>query len=331
MKEFFNIKETDVFIRYFARETSAEEDDMVLSWLKASPENMSYFNQLKLLWEDTDDNNGLNQKFDTFVSLDKFKDEMNRPRSKSFHLFRWSSIAASIAFLIGMTIFFFYNNRDKEITIVSNKKTVKVTLPDASTVWLNRNSQLTYYKSYHKKRILKFSGEGYFEVQPNPSNPFEITTRTAKITVLGTKFNVNALPDKSTTEVVVVSGKVLLSQQIKGSTKKNDIILSSGEKGIERNNTKIPQKMSVDDPNYLSWKTHEFIFNNTNIKDIVAIINNTYDDAHIELETDNTENCNLSGKFNCQSINDILDMLRIVLNIKVEKKGENIIIKSAGC
>ena len=331
MKEFLNIKETDVFIRYFARETSAEEDDVVLSWLEASPENMSYFNQLKLLWEDTNDNNVLNQKFDTLASLNKFKDEMNRPQRRSVHLFRWSSLAASLLLLVGLSIYFLHHNNNKEINIVSNKKILKITLPDSSTVWLNRNSQISYNKEFNKKRSLKFSGEGYFEVKPNPSNPFEITTRTAKITVLGTKFNVNALPDHSTTEVVVVSGKVLLSQQIKGSTKKNDIILSSGEKGIERNNAEIPQKMLVDDPNYLSWKTHEFIFNNTNIKDIVAIINNIYDNAHIELETENTENCNLSGKFNCQSINDILDMLRIVLNIRVEKKGENIIIKSAGC
>ncbi len=331
MKEFSNIKETDVFIRYFARETSAEEDGVVLSWLDASQENMSYFNQLKLLWEDTNDNTALDEKFHTLSSLDKFKAEMDRTRTKSLHLFRWSSIAATILLLVGLAIYFLYYNNNKEIIIVSNKKTVKITLPDASVVWLNRNSQLAYNKNFNKKRSLTFSGEGYFEVQPNPSSPFEITTKRAKITVVGTKFNVNASPNDSTIEVVVKSGKVILSQQIKGSTKKYDIILTSGEKGIERNNAEAPQKMPADDPNYLSWKTHEFTFNNTNLKEIVAIINNTYDNAHIELEIGNTENCNLSGKFNCQSINDILDMLRIVLNIKIEKKGENIIIKSAGC
>lgn len=332
MKQFSNIKETDIFIRHFAHETSAEEEAVVSTWQEESQENKDYVNYLQLLWDDNNDKTALDQKFNTLASLDKIKDAMKQPshtRSRSLYIVRWSSIAASILLLIGLGIYYL-SHVNKEITIVSNQKIIKISLPDASIVWLNRNSELIYNKNYNKKRSLKFSGEGYFEVRPNASNPFEIITKRAKITVLGTKFNVNA-PNDSTTEVVVKSGKVLLSQQLPGNQGKRDIILCAGEKGVDLSNTDAPQKVPDIDPNYLSWKTHEFTFNNTNIKDIVTIINKIYDDAHIELETNNTENCNLSGKFNCQSIEDILDMLRIVLNLKIEKNGKNITIKSAGC
>ncbi len=332
MENFSNIKETDILIRYLAQETSAEEHDIVQTWLNTSQENKSYFEQLQYLWEDTNNRTAFDQKYQTLQSWDKVKNKMNGPKRKSGRTYRliWrAAIAASILLLIGIGSYFFYNN-NKEIKISSNRKIIKITLPDASIVWLNRNSELIYKKNYNKSRSLKFSGEGYFEVQPNASNPFVIVTKRATITVLGTKFNVHAYPKDSATEVVVKTGKVRLSQQLPGSSEKTEIILTEGEKGVDSNKSVAPQKKQADDPNYLSWKTREFVFNNTNIKEIVGIINNIYD-ANIELNTDNTENCNISGKFNCQSLNDILDMLQIVLNIKIEKEGTTIVIKSNGC
>jgi len=334
MKKNSNIKETDILIRYLAQETSAEEHDMVQTWLNISQENKNYFEQLNHLWEDTNDRSALDKKFQTLQSWDKVHNTISEPKHKPGRTYRliWrAAIAASILLLVGIGSYFLYNNNNnKGIKITSNKKIVKITLPDASVVWLNRNSELIYKKNYNKSRSLKFSGEGYFEVKPDASNPFVIVTKRATITVLGTKFNVHAYPNDSVTEVVVKSGKVMLSQQIPGSSAKTEIILTEGEKGFDSNKSAVPQKKPADDPNYLSWKTREFVFNNTNIKEIVGIINNIYD-ANIELNTDNTDNCNLSGKFNCQSLNDILDMLQIVLNIKIEKEGTTIVIKSNGC
>jgi ferric-dicitrate binding protein FerR (iron transport regulator) len=331
MENILNIKETDLLIRFLAQEISAEETDIVQTWLNASQENKGYFEYLKFLWDDSSDRTELDQKFLMLQSWEKVQNSTNPKRSSGSNFrFIWrAAVAASILLLIGIGAYFLLNF-NPEIKISSNRKIVKITLPDASVVWLNRNSELIYNKNYKKNRSLKFSGEGYFEVQPNASNPFVILTKRATITVLGTKFNVHAYPNDSVTEVVVKSGKVKLSQKLPGTGAKTEIVLTSGEKGVDNNKSLAPLKKPVDDPNYLSWKTREFVFNHTNIKEIVGIINNIYD-ANIELQADGTENCNLSGKFNCQSLSDILDMLQIVLNIKIENEGTRIIIKSNGC
>jgi len=331
MENFVHIKETDLLIRYLAQEISAEESDIVQTWLNTSEENKKYFDQLKHLWEDSNNRAELDQKFQTLQAWPKVQDIINESKPESGRSYRliWKvALAASILLFIGIGSYFVFNNN--EIKITSNRKVIKVTLPDASIVWLNRNSELIYNKNYSKNRSLKFSGEGYFEVQPNASNPFVIATKRATITVLGTKFNVHAYPSDSVAEVFVKVGKVKLSQQQQGHKEKTEIILTAGEKGVDSNKSEVPQKKAADDPNYLSWKTREFVFNHTNIKEIVGIVNNIYD-AEIELKPENTENCNLSGKFNCQSLSDILDMLQIVLNLNIEKVGTTIVIKSNGC
>jgi transmembrane sensor len=330
MDNYSNIKETDILIRYLAQEVSNEEQQIVQTWLESSLENRNYFDKLKLLWEDSNDTNDLDKKHETLRSWKKIQNITNEKTNKSLRIIRRVAVAASFLVVVGLSGYYFYFN-NKEIKITSSRKIVKVTLPDASVVWLNRNSELFYKKNYTKNRTLRFSGEGYFEVQADASNPFMVITKRAIIKVLGTKFNVHAYPEDSTTEVVVKKGKVMLSPLTRDNKEKQtEIILTEGEKGIDNNNTVTPEKRTADDPNYLSWKTREFVFNNTNITEIVKIINNIYD-VNIELKTENTENCNLSGNYSCQSLEDILDMLRIVLNIEIEKNGKNIIIKNSRC
>jgi transmembrane sensor len=329
MNNFTTIRETDILIRYLAQETSDAERDLVHAWLEESPENANYLLQLEQLWDDSNDHTLLNEEYKADEAWEKVITKAEAPKSKNRIIgnFGWLSIAASLLLIIGAG--FYFINYNKEIRITSTQKVIKITMPDKSVVWLNRNSELIYKKSYKKDRTIKFSGQGYFEVQHNPSNPFIIITKTAQIKVLGTKFNVNALPNSPVTEVTVKEGKVLLSRQSPGK-EKEEIILTAGEKGLNVSNSEAPVKSKVEDPNYLSWKTREFQFNNTNIKEIVRIINDVYN-TNVELSGENTEYCNLSGKFNCQSLDEILDMLRTVLNVTIEKKGNVIVINSFGC
>jgi transmembrane sensor len=331
MKHFSNINETDIITRYFAQQTSAEENDMLQKWLAESKENTDSFNKLKEIWEDSNDHTSLDKEFQTLQSWEKVKNTLHKPSAKTRRMvsIKWLSVAASVLLLLGFGFYYIYN-ANKEIRVVSYKHVLKITMPDNSIVWLNRYSELIYRKSYLKNRSVKFSGEGYFEVMPDSMSRFEIITTHATITVLGTKFNVKANPQDSLTEVVVRTGKVRLSPNKAEEGAGNNIVLNAGEKGSSAVDAIIPQKKIADDPNYLSWKTHEFTFNNTNIKEIVSLINKIYD-TNVVLAYDNTENCNLTGQYSWQSINDILDMLQIVLNIEVERTGNKIIIKTSGC
>ncbi|HEX2933714.1 MAG TPA: FecR domain-containing protein [Bacteroidales bacterium] len=332
MKQFSHIDQTDLITRYLAQESTSEENEMLQQWLASSSENVAYFNRLKEIWDDTNDHSSLNLKHQTLQAWADVNTRMKEGKAKTIRsIYVWAaSVAASVLILLGIG-FYFIHNAHEEVSVASTKKILKITMPDKSVVWLNRNSELIYDKATfaHNRRV-KFSGEGYFEIQPDSANRFEIQTSNATITVLGTRFNVKANPKDSLTEVVVKSGKVRLTSNAGSTKEKKEIVLTAGEKGSSRLNDMEPQKKLADDPNYLSWKTHEFTFNNTNIRDIVNIINEIYS-VNVVLAEGNTENCNLTGRYSWQSIDDILNMLQIVLNIEVKRSGDDIIIKTNGC
>ena len=328
-----NIKETDVLVRFLASETNDAEKKIVQNWLNESQENKDFFEQLKTLWNDSDNHEFLNKKYYTDESWDKILSHIQKTK-KSSAPFKRSliriAVAASILLLAGTGIIFYLLN-NKEISVKSKGEVAKVYLQDKSIVWLNRDSKLIYKKNFKKQRIVELYGEGYFDVKPDSAHPFIIITSNAKITVLGTKFNVNAYPDDSVTEVTVTTGKVKVTALEDSKKHDGNIVILPGEKSITAGISNLPQKALSDNPNYMSWKTRDFVFNNTNIREIVQLVNKIYN-ANISIQNSSSaETCNLTGKYSCHTLNDMLDMLRIVLNISIEKDGDNIILNTSGC
>ena len=62
-------------------------------------------------------------------------------------------------------------------------------VPDGSTVVLNKGAKLEYGNNFNKNRTLELTGEAYFNVAKNESNPFVINVGTSKVKVLGTRNN----------------------------------------------------------------------------------------------------------------------------------------------
>jgi len=90
-----------------------------------------------------------------------------------------------------------------------------VTLPDGSTAELNGATTLSYPRGVAAlpwtppARRVRLDGEAYFSVDSR-ERPFHVSTANARVTVLGTAFNVRARRAEGTpdTEVVLASGRV---------------------------------------------------------------------------------------------------------------------------
>lgn len=79
-------------------------------------------------------------------------------------------------------------------------------LEDGSTVRLAPGSAIGVGYAADRRSVRLLSGEAYFEVKRNPSRPFEVMAQAAKVTVLGTGFNVR-LNDEGA-DVAVRHGRV---------------------------------------------------------------------------------------------------------------------------
>ncbi|MBO9571735.1 MAG: FecR family protein [Chitinophagaceae bacterium] len=138
----------------------------------------------------------------------------------------------------------------------------QLTLSDGTRVWLNAASSITYPTSFKEKtRTVTISGEAYFEVTANKSQPFIVKTIKEEITVLGTSFNVNAYEDEPTTKTSL----------IEGSIKINNAILTPGKAYTNHKiiNTNIDQD--------IAWKNGAFGFDNTELEKALRQIARWYD------------------------------------------------------
>jgi transmembrane sensor len=71
----------------------------------------------------------------------------------------------------------------------------ELVLPDGTKLWLNAASSVTYPTAFtgNERKVL-VTGEAYFEVRKNVSQPFKVAINgKEEIEVLGTSFNVNGL------------------------------------------------------------------------------------------------------------------------------------------
>jgi len=196
----------------------------------------------------------------------------------SFMRSTFMRIAAVALILLSLGTAAIYMNNSgylsKKITVLAgnDQKNVLVSLPDGSKIYLNRNSEFSYRKSFGKKgRDVKLTGEAFFEISPDKSKPFIIDAGKAKVKVVGTSFNVITNNRESAVEVFVKTGKVLVSDN-SGS---QSIQLDPGFVGTV--NSKAAAKVLNTNPNYLSWNTGYLDYSGQKLSVVFKDLKRVYD------------------------------------------------------
>jgi transmembrane sensor len=233
-------------------------------------------------------------------------------------------LAAIIIFCIG-SYFLVQRNYHQwttsEVIAVSRIDIKTVILPDGTRVHLNTGSTLKYPEKFDLDvRQVWLEGEAFFEVAEDKRKPFIIRTGEVFTEVVGTSFNVNTKADNVT--VSVLTGKVLLYND-----KANAIAMTVGEQGVYRQGVLHKKR---NDANFLSWKTKLLTFHDTPLSMVVNDLNKHYNER-IEISQGALEGCTLTATFQNQSINEILNELRVLFSLDVKKSGTSIIIGGQGC
>ncbi|OFY42409.1 MAG: hypothetical protein A2X18_11020 [Bacteroidetes bacterium GWF2_40_14] len=143
---------------------------------------------------------------------------------------------------------------------VSYGSTHTVTLEDGTTVILYPESELQFPSFFSSsERSVTLVGEGYFDVQKDASRPFTVNAGDASVVVLGTSFNIRAYSNESTTETVLVTGKVVMNQT---ELQPNQMaIFNRGDRQVSVQN--------MDASIYRERALGMFIFENRSLDDIM--------------------------------------------------------------
>lgn len=136
-------------------------------------------------------------------------------------------------------------------------------LGDGTRVWLNAGSSISFPTEFlGNKRLVKITGEAYFEVVHNEKMPFEVQTNQGVIHDLGTHFNVNAYDNEAAMKVTLLEGSVRVG---------NGTILKPGQAFSDG---KIS---NVNAEDAIAWVSGYFHFERADIQTVMRQLSRWYD------------------------------------------------------
>ncbi len=318
MKPNENININNLLAKYFSNEKlSPIEKKQFTEWKQ---ENAKEYKHIKKLLAKENSPISIN----TDEAWQKVLAKIKSTNKKNFFLYNnffSYGIAASLLLFIGILAWIYTSNSSYKEYYNPNLITETYVLPDNSTVSLNSNTLLRYYKNTKKKRLLKLLyGEAFFEVQPNKQKPFIIETPNAKVQVLGTSFNLKA--DSNVTNIFVKTGIVSLT-----NNKKDTLTLVKGEQGIVNNETF--SKKPITDENYLAWKVRKLVLKNISLYDAVPLLENYY---HVKINApQESRNCYFTTTFTNETLKEALNELQLLMSFNYRIRENKVELYQINC
>lgn len=308
--------------------TASEEENVRLrNWTEASPENGRLLEEIRKTWQAS----GRATSYwnpDTEAAWRKVRARTIEKETPVRPLaFNWFRMAAGFLLLLGAIGLWYRNTQQvNRFEWVNSGETLKeIWLPDSSRVMLDRNSSLAFNAFKGEFREVKLKGRAFFQVRKNPEKPFRIEARHSRIEVLGTSFDVIS-DTLGEDEIHVSTGKVRFSALTGADT---GLVLVAGENARLLQNAK-PVRMRDHDPNAESWRTRKLHFEDAHLEEVRLALSR-YFKMEIELSQPSLQNCRFTGHFDQPDLEQIQQVLKMSLNLQIEKRGKTIRWLGPGC
>ena len=327
--------------KHYTGELDAKDRDLLLDWLQESPDNKSYGDSIKQIWDQSANyapkvdfeskTESAFQKFSANIRKEsspvtdtpQLTAKEKEAKTRSLPYMRWASaIAASLILISGAFWILSQSNSNDigaemaTISTISDQQE-KMILSDKSVVWLNEKSTMRYFgEESAEQRSVFLEGEAFFEVQES-SAPFVITTENAEIKVLGTIFNVDS--DENKTEVHVKSGTV----ELRPLNSNQVIELNDLQIGVyDAVNKKLFHKKSKS-YNGDSWKTKGFSFEDAKLSEVFNTLEDYYE-VKIELENKSILECVFTSPiYQNAEIDEVLSVMQVIYNFDYKRSEDN--------
>ncbi len=210
--------------RYLSGTATDDEKSALVEWLEASQSNREDFAALSAMrnassalgGDDATDKmlSRLNARIDAEESGGIFTVQSVRGRRRKATWLAAASVAAALVIGAG-TYRHFRTDADyfREYSAFTNisDDVSAMMLDDSTKVWLSRNSSILYGSTKGRsERIVKLTGEAYFDVHRDTLHPFVVKARGIEVKVLGTAFCVKSDSEAGKVSVLLERGSVRL-------------------------------------------------------------------------------------------------------------------------
>ena len=336
----------DLILLFLEGKCSETEKKTVLGWAEENEENRKELELITKIWDSPDAPlpepdvekalYDVRERISLITGSEK-KDsgkifKVEYPDSKkSFldYIFYPGFLKAAAAIVILLVGLYFITSTTtttytlREI-IVDNKKMQEITLADGSIIKLDAGSVFKYPDEFsNSEREVFLNGEGFFDVMPDPQKPFIVHANNAKITVLGTQFNIGAWEKTDRVVVAVAEGKVSLQSE-KIIDEKSKVIIEKGQVSIVEGNGLPSTPEQTDVARYISWINREFHFNSVTLSEVLDLLERWYD-VEFVLPDESHASDKVTVFIENKPFENILEVISLIMNFEYEIEGNKII------
>jgi len=217
----------------------------------------------------------------------------------------------------------------------------KLVLGDGTTVWLNAGSRLIYPDVFTgDRREVTLEGEGFFDVAKHVSMPFLVHAGKITVKVLGTQFDIKAYKEDAELSTTLISGKIQVT--LDGDPDKKVILkphemLTVVNSHVETADAArgaatgkalhyLVQGLPEDGNDSLpetAWVDNRLVVSDITFEELARTLERRYD-VRIDFEDERLRSEHLSGVFEKETIQQVLDILQLTTKFKYSIVGKKV-------
>ncbi|AHF17900.1 FecR family protein [Niabella soli] len=268
------------------------------------------------------------------------------------HLKRWLTAAAILILIVAGWKLMPLKHRQEvknagAVVLYLKNETLtlkKYWLPDGSEVLLQPSARISYKSDFSRARqVALLSGDAFFKVTKNPSNPFTVTVNGVTTTALGTRFWVQRY-NSYALRVALHEGKVVLRSKDQKFAMQ-DVFLTPGKTcyidklsgqvlvtaipdAVPINGAKMPKAgHSTDDANSILWTNTTIEYKDATLGAIFKNLEKRYGKV-IVYQDSSIAHRRLTGKlFYTDSLSVIILSICQLNHLSYEQRNDSIFLK----
>ena len=297
--------------RFRSEDASANDREAFALWLAENPSHQRAMDDMLEMWDDL-----------SVVSALPFPETLIQTAANQSRW--WVGSAAAAAALIAAIVLWPLGEQASEPlqfqTAMGEQKSFE--LEDASVLTLNTNSRVTV--SYHddQRQLHLESGEAFFKVTPDADRPFSVDAGSARVTVLGTAFNIER--NDASTEVTVTEGVVRVTELRTGSQTPRSSLLRANQR-LSATTAGLGETTAVDDDRDTAWRRGELVAYGMTLPELASELER-YGDTRLRFGDADVASLSVSGVFRLDDPDATIAAIALSLDLEVKSVDDNTVL-----
>lgn len=314
--------------------TAAEQDEFS-AWLAADPAHRVAWAEARWGWDELDRLAGLQTSVHAPADPDLLVPRRRRWLAPVYR-FALPALAAAAVLALGFVIFFARPTAKPADPLSAPRQLALIeqrTLPDGSTVELNRGAIISEEFDAGLRRVRLLRGEAHFQVVRDPARPFVVEAAGVAVRAVGTAFNVRL--ESAAVEVLVTEGRVRVDDAVRGESllvatpAGEPPVLQAGQSArVDLAPAMVPQVATVSTAQIedrLAWKPRLLDFTNSPMPEIVAAFNRG-NPVQLTLGDALLADMRLSATFRSDNVEGFVRLMESDFGLRAEWRADDEIV-----